>query len=154
MIPAQCVAEKHGNFSFQNGKGLFVAPRRHQALTLDNHEIRSYKEAQLYPMQHGSVLSIGDAMLRLRVFAGFSVERAATLMADVPPVQEQPADAPTETYMPASPEPLSSTFYEPPVDVAPRQDVWTEPTFYEVPSSADATQRQVERFRRRRRHDR
>ena len=83
VVPVDDVATMHLDFTFEDGKGLFIYPRRGCDAVVDGVTLTSRRISQRYPMQHGSVLEIGQAVLRLGVFAGLNVK-----------------DAPMSPYMP------------------------------------------------------
>jgi len=70
VVPVNGVYNYHADFAFVSGKGLRIFPRRGCACLVDGEEILSRRDAKRHPMGHNSVLEIGDAVLRLRLFAG------------------------------------------------------------------------------------
>lgn len=74
VVPVDNVIGQHLDFTFRNGKGLFIYPRRGCPTTVDGVTLDSRSDSHRYPMQHGSVLTIGDAVLQLGVFAGLDVD--------------------------------------------------------------------------------
>ena len=90
VVPVPGVAGRHLDFTFQDGKGLLITPWRGQTCQVDADELTHRSRASRYPMHHGSRLFVGDAALRLRLFAG--LETAA-----------HPAFAPDETENDAPP---------------------------------------------------
>lgn len=76
VVPVEDVASTHLDFSFADGKGLFIYPRRGCEVTVDGIPLVSRRDSLQNPMQHGSVLEIGQAVLRLGVFAGLNVQDA------------------------------------------------------------------------------
>lgn len=90
VVPVPGVATRHLDFTFQDGKGLLITPWRGQTCQVDADELTHRSRASRYPMHHGSRLFVGDAALRLRLFAG--LETAA-----------HPAFAPDETEHDPSP---------------------------------------------------
>ncbi len=76
VVPVEGVAIIHADFTFIDGQGLYVYPRRHCQLVMDGCPIRTRQDAQAHPMQHGSILEIGQATLQLGVFAGLDVQEA------------------------------------------------------------------------------
>lgn len=99
VIPVEDVATMHLDFSFVDGKGLYIYPRRGCEAVVDGMPLASRRDSQAYPMQHGSLLEIGQAVLRLGVFAGFDVKEARY-------VPYMPAEAAfqDEPYMPDTPQ--------------------------------------------------
>lgn len=98
VVPMADVARVHLDFAFVNGKGLFIHPRRGCAVTVDGCPIESSQDSREHPMIHGSVLTVGEAVLRLGVFAGLDVPA-------VPTVAPWP-DAPAEDWSPETPAPF------------------------------------------------
>ncbi|MBQ8556926.1 MAG: hypothetical protein IJ438_13805 [Clostridia bacterium] len=84
VVPVQGVARQHLDFSFRDGHGLYIYPRRGCPCTVDGVDLTSRKLSRAYPMQHGSYLTIGEATLRLRVFAGLDVQQLADYMPEDP----------------------------------------------------------------------
>lgn len=74
VVPADGVAPQHCEFSFVNGKGLLIYPRRRCSVTVDGEEFTGLRRAKKHPMTHGSRLQIGGAVLRLRLFEGLETE--------------------------------------------------------------------------------
>ncbi len=90
VVPVADVANIHLDFAFVNGKGLFIRPRRGCAVTVDDEPIESARDSREHPMIHGSVLEVGQAVLRLGVFAGLDVPAVPVV---APYADPQPADA-------------------------------------------------------------
>ncbi|MGN0778731.1 MAG: hypothetical protein ACI4MJ_06245 [Aristaeellaceae bacterium] len=89
VVPVPGVAKHHLDFTFQDGKGLLIKPWRGQSCQVDADELTHRSKAALYPMHHGSRLFVGDAVLRLKLFAGLETAARPTLApdeADEPPV--------------------------------------------------------------------
>ena len=111
VVPVDNVAGRHCDFSFRSRVGLTVNPRRHLQVMIDGETIRSAEDAARHPMQHGSELRVGDAVLWLRIFAGIEIGHAAARRADPLPAagsDPQPAPsaegtAPAEEQQPALP---------------------------------------------------
>ena len=74
VVPLPGVALDHADFTFVDGKGLYVLPRRGCQVTVDGQLLRNAAEGKRCPMQHGSILEIGEAVLQLGVFAGLDVK--------------------------------------------------------------------------------
>ena len=68
-VPVPGVARRHLWFRFDDKRGLMVEPQGREAFTVDGVPFESRRHP-LY-MAHGSLLQVGDAVLRLRLFAGF-----------------------------------------------------------------------------------
>lgn len=74
-VPVSGVAKRHLWFRFDEGEGLLVETLQGNAAKVDGEDIKA-KHASVY-MAHGSRLYVGEAVLRLRLFAGFEgVSRA------------------------------------------------------------------------------
>lgn len=73
VVPVNNVQPEHLYFSFENGKGLFIYPRKNCPCTVDGVELFSRRDGRRHPMVHCSVLSVGDAVLRLQLFDGLDV---------------------------------------------------------------------------------
>ena len=73
VIPVDDVVAQHLDFTFRNGKGLYIYPRRGCPTAVDGVTLDSAADSRRYPMQHGSILCVGNAVLQLGVFAGLDV---------------------------------------------------------------------------------
>ena len=85
-VPAPGVRKRHLWFRFEDGKGLMVEPIGKNAAEVDGEPFGSHRKP-LY-MGHGSRLWVGEAELRLRLFAGFEAVapvRQARPFGDEPP---------------------------------------------------------------------
>ena len=76
-VYAPDIRRKHLDFSFENGLGLLISPRSGCSALVDGLEFNCRTVAAGHPMIHGSYLQIGDLVLRLRLFAGVDIDRAA-----------------------------------------------------------------------------
>ena len=125
VIPVDGVATTHLDFTFQDGKGLFIYPRRGCEVTVDGMALASRRDSRAYPMQHGSVLEIGQVSLRLGVFAGLKVPEVQ-MSASVPEMPAVPDMLPGEPpmYMPPS---TSQGIPVPPGYPPPGQQPWYPP---------------------------
>ena len=101
VVPVDDVATLHLDFTFVDGKGLYIYPRRGCEAVVDGMLITTRREAQRYPMQHGSTLEIGQAVLRLGVFAGLNVKEAQPL-----PFTPEEEYVPEEPFIPQAPPPI------------------------------------------------
>lgn len=70
VVPVNGVNNQHADFVFVSGKGLRIFPRRGCECTVDGEKILSRRDAKQHPMGHHSTLVLGEAVLRLRLFAG------------------------------------------------------------------------------------
>lgn len=104
VVPVNGVHTQHADFVFVSGKGLRVFPRRGCECTVDGEEILSRRDAKQHPMGHNSTLSIGDAVLRLRLFAGLDAPYHPAYEEDEVPLgaltPEQPVWPPQEGETP------------------------------------------------------
>ncbi len=108
VVPVDDVATAHLDFTFVDGKGLYIYPRRGCEAVVDGVPLATRRDSQRYPMQHGSTLEIGQAVLRLGVFAGLDVQEAQPIL----PMEE---DFPTgEAWVPPVPQPMYPPYQQPP----------------------------------------
>lgn len=105
VVPVDDVATMHLDFSFVDGKGLYIFPRRGCEAVVDGMPLTTRRDSKAYPMQHGSTLEIGQAVLRLGVFAGLDVKEARPV-----PYMPEPEPISGSAYVPDMPQPL----YPPP----------------------------------------
>jgi hypothetical protein len=68
-VPVRGVAHKHLWYEFDEENGLRLQPYRHRSFQVDE-ETCEGQRWHLF-MTHGARLTVGDAVLRLRLFAGF-----------------------------------------------------------------------------------
>ena len=90
VVPVPGVQDHHLDFSFRNGQGLLVHPWRGCTCQVDADEMDHRSKPKQHPMHHGSRLFVGDAVLRLRVFAGRNVQRHVMYMEDEEPAPDRP----------------------------------------------------------------
>lgn len=99
VVPVPGVQDHHLDFSFRNGQGLLIQPWRGCTCQVDADEMDHRSKPRRYPMHHGSRLFVGDAVLRLRVFAGLDVQRHVAYMEDdapdIPETQEHQGQQPS-----------------------------------------------------------
>ena len=136
VVPVEDVATVHLDFTFQDGKGLYIYPRRGCEAMVDGIPLNSRRDSRAYPMQHGSVLEIGQAKLRLGVFAGLNVQEAqlnATLQEDPIIPDPTPEWIPPQSYPQNVPYP---PYQAPPYGqmVNPPQQPWYPPAPPQGPS--------------------
>lgn len=99
-VPVTGVANKHCWFRFDPDQGLRVEPFYGKKIKVDGEE-RTGRKDPLY-MTHGSRLWLGEAQLRLRLFAGFEapLRRCDPLLERESPEEEpQPQAAPPQPIM-------------------------------------------------------
>lgn len=106
VVPVTDVVAQHLDFTFRNGKGLYIYPRRGCPTYVDGVLIDSRAASRRHPMRHGSVLQAGEALLQLGVFVGLDVQHADGMHNNVPPADEAP-------HAPLPP-PVSPPQYMPP----------------------------------------
>ena len=95
IVPVNGVAPKHCDVSFKNGVGLMVFPYRGCTAEVDGELVTNRRSGTEHPMHHGSILKIGEATLRLRVFMGLETDRPATMQADDDEMLQQTESSPT-----------------------------------------------------------
>lgn len=106
VVPVDGVATMHIDFAFQDGRGLYIYPRRGCEAVVDGMPILSRRDGANTPMQHGSVLEVGQAVLRLGVFAGLNVQEAAPAAPEEPAVSDMPPEwLPPQPLPPYQPNP-------------------------------------------------
>ena len=124
VVPVPGVANQHLDFSFRNGKGLVVTPLRGRDCIVDGVTLTHRTRTARCPLHHGSRLQLGDAILRLRLFAGLETDRRASLQPDMAceplpfpddPVPPQDWRQNTGAYQPPTWQPGAGT-YQPPVN--------------------------------------
>ncbi|MGN1020837.1 MAG: hypothetical protein ACI4O7_10785 [Aristaeellaceae bacterium] len=93
VVPVPGVAGHHLDFTFQDGKGLLITPWRGQSCQVDADELTHRSKAAHYPMHHGSRLFVGDAVLRLRLFAGLETSAHPAFAPDAPETEQTPVTA-------------------------------------------------------------
>lgn len=100
FVPVKGVAKKHLWYEFDENDGLAIHPFGRMTVEADGETITGRRAHAA--LAHGSTLKVGDAELRLRLFAGFEsagVRYAAYAREDMPPAAEvqqtpeQPAQA-------------------------------------------------------------
>ena len=117
VVPVDDVANLHLDFTFVDGKGLYIYPFRGCDATVDGTPLTSRRESQRHPMLHGSILQIGQAVLQLGVFAGLNVQEARFMPA-YPEYPEEDELLPEQPYPPYQqswqPQPPVQPPYAPP----------------------------------------
>ena len=104
VLPCPGIKRAHLDFSFENGVGLLITPRSGCTVLVDGAPFDCRTDARSHPMVHGSVLQLGDLLLRLRLFAGVDIERSAAFTEDPLPVPPQPG---LSSGYPVEPEPVA-----------------------------------------------
>ncbi len=129
IVPVNGVAPKHCDVSFKNGIGLMVFPYRGCTAEVDGEPVTNRKSGKEHPMHHGSILKIGEATLRLRVFMGLETDRPATMQADEDEVPQQTEAQPTNVIYHQVP-----ALWEQPYDMGGNQPTMQQPDSYEAQS--------------------
>lgn len=80
FVPVRGVSKRHLWFRYEDGKGLMVKTFGKHTMSVDG-ETYAKRGSQVY-LSHGSRLTVGDAVLRLRMFAGFEGAVRATSQVD------------------------------------------------------------------------
>lgn len=123
VVPVDGVSPRHTDFVFQPGKGLLLFPLRGVSCFVDDVEVTHRSDAKKYPLVHGSILQVGEAVLRLRLFAGLDTEYHATLPYEpqYAPYQEETASREwgEQPYQPQEP-----TFWD---AQPPQEESWLNP---------------------------
>lgn len=123
VVPVDGVSPQHTDFVFQQGKGLVLFPLRGASCFVDDVELTHRSATKKYPLVHGSILQVGEAVLRLRLFAGLDTEYHATLPYEPSYVPYQEDPAPQEwTEQPYQPQ--EPTFWE---QQPPQEESWLNP---------------------------
>lgn len=94
VVPCPGVSRYHLDFSFEYGKGLMLSPRRGKTAVIDGSPLHSRSGSGA--MLHGSVLELGSAVLKLRLFAALDHGAAHTAEPSAyatPPATENTASA-------------------------------------------------------------
>lgn len=127
VVPCPGVRKHHLDFSWQDGAGLLLRPRSGCEALVNGVPLDCRSDPRSAPLTHGSVLTVGSAVLRMMVFAALAPS------ADLPDsaAQAQPAGFPD----PAAAMMPSPGFSDPaapahPVSVPPApplQSVWYQP---------------------------
>lgn len=137
VVPVSGVADQHLDFSFRNGKGLLLRPWRGCTCQIEADELTHRTNPARYPMHHGSRLFVGDAVLRLRVFAGLDVPRHVIYTEDEPESSfSQDPHCPSGDQQPPYAQPYWPPIqsYAPPRDIPPAA-FQADPRFYQQPSA-------------------
>ena len=128
VVPVDGVARQHLDFVFQDGQGLLLTPRHGCSCMVDGELITNRQTARAYPMRHGSLLSVGDAILKLRLFAGLDAPYPVEYLPDEP--EDEPQPLPPDEAAPGYPPYDGAPVYPPyPPQEAryPQQPAWPAP---------------------------
>ena len=145
VVPCPGVRSQHLDFSWQDGTGLLVRPRIGCDVLVDGVPVSRRGEYADTPLQHGSLLQVGNAVLRLQVFSALSnTNRIFTQQSLTPgpgtwlPPVQPPAPVPPAQSFPVPPQPE-----QPPVpDYVPvPMPVPEQPSLPEQPQQAPVPRR-------------
>ena len=94
-LPCEGVRGRHLDFFFHEGEGLEVIPRRGLTCVVDGVEYSPAGRPRSGIMGEGSLLRVGDAEVRLYIFAGLNMPREARMSDDAlaAPGTERPQKA-------------------------------------------------------------
>ena len=144
-LPCPGVRRSHIDFSWSDGAGLLLHPRRGCEAVVDGTRVTSRTDPFSAPVRHGTFLQVGDAVLRLRVFAGLdpnagfdtpSVSGSPLPQSDIPAQPGQYPGYPEPQFFPQSP-PVQYPGYEP---FTGSPDLYAAPAvFPDQPSDAGST---------------
>ena len=136
VVPAEGVAGQHIDFVFVSGQGVRMFPRRGCSCRIDGEEITDRRSAKANPMLHGSELIIGEAVLRLRFFAGVDAPSLA-----MEPITPEPMPFPVQPVSPYPPQPVQQPYQPsyPQQPYAPQQQAYQPP----YPQQSYAPQQQA-----------
>ena len=139
VVPINGVARQHLDFMFADGQGLIVQPRRGCSCMVDGELIVDRRAARAFPMRHNSLLSIGDAILKLRLFAGLDAPYPADYLPEEEPWQPSPGEGMPSYPMPPYDVPAPPP-YPPQTAPYPPQQTWPQPPYPVYPSQDTSQQ--------------
>ena len=99
VIPCSGVHPKHLDFSWEDGLGLLIRPRTGCEASVDGTPVTCRTDASAVPLQHGSILQVGSAMLRLHLFA--ALDNTSAPVRQTASVYPQQFPLPGPVYDPA-----------------------------------------------------
>lgn len=91
VVPCPGVAARHLDLSFQPGVGMLVSPYPGLDCLVDGAPMSAHSQPRLTPLYHNSVLTVGEAELKVRLFAGVDAQRYAARREDDAP--DEPLDS-------------------------------------------------------------
>ena len=127
VVPADGVAAQHIDFAFVSGQGVRMYPRRGCTCSIDGAEISDRRSAKAHPMLHGSEITIGDAVLRLRIFAGLDVPSLPPEPGEImsmPPLQGGPFYSVSQPYPPQPMQPVQQPYAPPQASYPTQQPIY------------------------------
>lgn len=133
VVPVDDVANLHLDFTFVSGRGVLVCPRRGCTVTVDGVPVTNARDSREHPMRHGSLLTVGQAALRLGVFAGLDVPAVPVVAPYAVPQQEDwspeavdlPYGAPEQGNPPYQPNQMNQPY--------PPDTHWADGTYQPYP---------------------
>lgn len=84
-VPVNGVAACHLDLLFEDGVGLTVRPRRGLTCLVDGQRMDRRAKPRAMPLLHGSRLTVGEAVLCLRVFEGVDIPHHASAQEETLP---------------------------------------------------------------------
>ncbi len=117
VIPCSGVKTKHLDFSWEDGQGLLIRPRTGCEALINGTLVTCRSDASSVPLTHGAVLQVGDAVLRLHLFAALdNTVSTVQQLSPESPYGPEPS-APVPLFAPAQPAqmplPVSPEAYAP-----------------------------------------
>ena len=110
VVPCSGVRSQHLDFSWQDGLGLLLYPRSGCEILVNGVPATCRTDAKAVPMTHGSILQIGQAVLRLHLFAALDIAPSGNsqpefpditdVSPDMPPVMKEPVTFPISPVTP------------------------------------------------------
>ena len=128
VIPCAGVRSQHLDFSWQDGTGLMIRPRIGCEALVDGIPVSRRGTWADAPMRHGSLLQVGEAMLRLQLFSALS----HTNMNFTPQAQTSGPQPPAGPVQVAPPQVMQSQL--PQQQILP-QDLYAAPQGWTAPPS-------------------
>ena len=136
VVPCPGVSSQHLDFSWQDGTGLMIRPRVGCEALIDGVPVSRRGAWADAPLAHGSVLQVGDAVLRLQLFSALShTNRSFT--------PYTPVSAPNAggwAIPPQVPPAAARAWQAPPAPVPPLQDLSAVPPSVPGPYQSDPGQ--------------
>ena len=131
FVPCQGVRRGHLDFIWEDGRGLFLIPRRGCSAAVNGAVLASRSDSRRFPLSHGGILTVGDAVLRLHVFTGLQTAPQETGHTMPEPVFfPGTGDVSQASFQPAAAESIPQM--QPPVQAVP----WNPPQ--EIPAPPEA----------------
>ena len=112
VIPSREVARVHAYLSFSPKYGVLVEPSSGHFCVIDGEEVSCRSRREDHPLKHGSLLEVGDCLLRMRFYAGLDTAHRASFLDEEIPLPGVNAGQGEGTS--ASPFPVQEGAYVPP----------------------------------------